>query len=126
MTIAADIRVFEVLGIILALIVLDFLVGVVKSFMPPVTFSIQKFPGQLASFVLPYFAPLFLLAVVQLFSPLLNIAGVVGTATTTFYVAAAAVGLKALQDILLKIGVGFTPAPQPAPKPVAAPPPAGP
>lgn len=102
-----DIHIFVVLLIILGLIALDFLVGVLQAIIHG-TFNLQKFPAQLANFVLPYFAPLVVLAIVQFFAPELKIAGVTGAVDVGFYTAAAAAGLKALADIVSKLG-GFAP-----------------
>ena len=121
MTPTFDVRILEVLGIVLALIALDFLVGVLKA-LGTKTFSIQKFPSQLANFVLPYYTPLLVLGVVVFFAPLLNLAVVVGATAATFYTAAAGVALKALADIGGKLGLSFSTTTQvlPPPAPPAA------
>ena len=104
-----NLRILEALGIVLALIVLDFLVGLLKG-ISTTGFSFQKFPNQLASFVLPYFVPLLALALWVILAPALNLAGVVGGSAAAFFTAAAAVALKAIADIGQKLGVNFAPA----------------
>lgn len=99
-----DWHIFLVLLIILALIALDFLVGVFSSIAGR-TFNLQKLPAQLANFVLPYFGPLLILAILQFLSPLLKTAGVTGVVDGVFYTAAATVGMKAVQDIIAKLGM---------------------
>ena len=98
------VRILEVLGIVLALIALDFLVGVLSNLS---TFSIQKFPNQLVTFVLPYFTPLAVLGASVIVSPILNIAGATGGTAVAFYTMAAGVAAKALADISSKVGVSF-------------------
>lgn len=107
---SADLHILITLGVALGLIVLDFLVGVARSLIPPVTFSIQKFPGALSSAVLPLFIPLVGLAVVQFFAPVINVTGAVGASDGTFYVAAAAVIVKTLADVVTKLSAFNQPA----------------
>ena len=123
MSLASDVRILEVLGIVLALIFLDYIIGVVKS-IGDHTFNLQKFPAQLANFVLPYFTPLAVLGVSVIAAPLLNLTGVTGATAVAFYASAATVALKALDDIMSKVGVSFGTSPSvtpvvvpPAPKP---------
>jgi hypothetical protein len=99
-TLAFDWHIWLTLVIVLGLIVLDFLIGVFTNLS---TFSIQKFPNQLVSFVLPYFVPLAALALVQFITPLLNTIGVTDAVGGTFYAFAGTVALKALADIIAKI-----------------------
>jgi len=124
-----DLRILESLGIVLVLIALDFVVGFLKSLAAHTT-TIQKFPGQLVSFILPYFVPLLALGGWVLIAPALNIVGVTGASAGGFFTMAAAVALKAIADIGIKLGVSFgaqpapaattTPAPAPTPTPPAA------
>jgi|HubBroStandDraft_4_1064222.scaffolds.fasta_scaffold67345_2 hypothetical protein len=111
---AFDLHIFQVLGIVLAIILVDFLAGVLKSLLPPMSFSWQKFPGQLVSFILPYYIPLIGLAVVTFFAPVLAIAGVTGIVGASFYTFAAGVAIKGIADIGSKLGISLTPAPAPA------------
>jgi hypothetical protein len=103
-----DIHIFIVLLAVLGLILLDWIVGILQAVVKGAV-QWQLLPQQLAAFVLPFFVPLLALAVVQFLSPVANIAGVTGGTTATFYAAAALAGVKAIGDILTKIGGMSTP-----------------
>lgn len=98
-----DWKIWLVVLIVLGVIVLDFLIGVLTNIS---TFSVQKFPSQLVTFILPYFVPLVTLAIVQFITPLLNANGLTIAVGGTFYVFAAATTVKAVDDILGKINQG--------------------
>lgn len=107
-----DVHILIVLAIVLGFIVLDWVCGVLRA-VATHTFSLQKLPGQLETFVLPLFLPLLGLALVAFLAPLANVVGATGGSDATFYAAAGAVVIKAFADIIDKLsgfGVGV-PAP---------------
>ncbi len=111
-----DVHIVIVALIVLAFIVLDFIVGVLRAIASG-TFSLQKLPSQLETFVLPMYLPVLGLALVAFLAPLANVVGATGGSDATFYAAAGAVTIKALADILAKLTSFSTP----TPAPVAAP-----
>jgi hypothetical protein len=98
-----DVHVFVVLAIVLAFIVLDWILGVIAGAKVS-GIKLALLPRQLETFVLTYFVPLMALAILQFLSPLANVAGVQGGTTGTFYGAAALTIVKAVADMLAKIG----------------------
>lgn len=98
-----DPHILIVLAVVLGFIVLDWLCGVLRAIATH-TFQASALPGQLETFVLPMFLPLLGLALVAFLAPAANIAGVAGGSTATFYAAAAAVVIRALTDVVDKLG----------------------